>query len=199
MAYESSVDAFLNAGDGLHDGDLDQEGEGSERGRTVYRKKAQLWIMCLEHQFRLITGLAGFRLFLKPQGNVDPLLWPLLIISPDQGSDGVAAMNFLKHYCHLNVLSFWDPNHGAWNDCKFVLKHVGLWCFVNLMALVFNLQHGPWDENRWFEELKAAAHEVKSHLGPSTPLFQWLLPRILEDEGSDSSQRSNCSIACPAP
>ena len=194
--YENAVDSFLRAGEG--DGDED-EGEAADRGKVLYRKKAQLWVRCLEHQFRLGTSLAGFHLFAKPQGDGDPLLWPLLTVAPDQGLDGLAALNFLKHHCGLNLRSFWDPNHGAWNDCKFVLKQLGLWCFMNLMALVFNLQHGPWDDNRWYEELKNAAHEVKNHLGPSTALFQWLLPRILEDAGSTICQSSNCSIACPAP
>jgi len=181
IAYENTVDAFIQAGCATATTICDDDSAVNTRGNTIYRKKALLWARCFDHQCsHLGVELSWF----QKRGDGDPLEWPLLVISPDQGLDGRAALNYFKNSLKLNIIVAWDPNHGAWNDAKCVLKLLGLWPFVSLCAIAMSLQHGPWEENRWFETLLIAAKEVKTHLKPDNKLFQMLLPGMLKDAGT---------------
>ena len=47
--YEAAVDAFLQSID-------DEVGKETKKGKTLYRKKAQMWIRCLEKQIKVVSG-----------------------------------------------------------------------------------------------------------------------------------------------
>lgn len=47
-----------------------------------------------------------------------PYSWPLLSWSPDQGSDGVAAVAWLQNEKNCNLEVVWDINHCSWNGEK---------------------------------------------------------------------------------
>ena len=91
----------------------------------------------------------------------DPFSWPRLGAAPDQGSDGVALVNALKYSekLRINIAEFWDMSHGAWNDWRGNLKQHNLWGWFLVSCVAFNALHGPWEECRFFQEMKEAAEQ----------------------------------------
>ena len=174
LEYEAATDAFLD------------EGEADAPKEKLYRKKAQMWVRCTDKQLQEAIGISGWKAFEKPQQGVPAIKWPRAVISPDQGTDGSAALSWMKFSLLLNVICIWDPSHGSWNDVRVVLKLLGLWPMVQLVLIALNLQHGPWLEQRWFQELQQAAEELIAHFDPSMRLFRHFLPLMLEDAGPNS-------------
>ena len=115
--------------------------------------------MAVDHGFRVATGF-GFERFLVSEDKTvagSAFGWPRLLLSLDQGSDGVCLTNWMRTPVYknqrLNVECIWDWSHGGWNDYRQMLKKCGLWGFFLVSLIVFNSLHGPWGEARFFVEL----------------------------------------------
>ena len=167
---------------------LRQEAVELQPKRPRYREKSCEWLLAVDNSLRVATGV-GLHHFVKPDSEApqgqqaSPLAWPHLLMSPDQGSDGIAALNFLQRCKAVNIEAFWDMSHGVWRDWNLNVKHLGLWGHVLLMTIVLNMPYGPWENARWYEELRGAAKEFFSMDVETDPLFLSLMPAILRDRG----------------
>jgi hypothetical protein len=78
---------------------------------------------------------------------------PCLVSTSDQGPNNVAALNFCM-FSNQTLLfwSTWDPFHRCWNDIKSSFKKslAPAWRCVLEMALVCNLNYGPFGSSTWF-------------------------------------------------
>ena len=113
-----------------------------------------------------------------------PMTWPQLVMCADEGSDGVAAFNWLVQTQRFNGEFLSDPAHGMANDLKLSLQRVGLWKHTLLMTAMLNVPHGPWSEQRFFQKLSEAHLEyLASANAASCPLFNHYYPAMLKDRG----------------
>jgi hypothetical protein len=181
--YRNAVDTFLKPGALRHDNaDADVE---VEMAQSVFREASGIWLRCVDKQLSLMLGRPGLSSIEYDESweKMHPLDWPKMWAHPDQGSDGQCAASFLRRKskpCNLALL--WDISHGCWNDAKLTLKHLGLWLFVQLVTLVINMVHGPWEEAKWYQKLKDAADEVTRGTTPeNNALWLHYLKRALHD------------------
>ena len=162
-------------------GELQEEGSTK---RSKPRAHAKQWIVAVDHMLRVV-GLQGFKTFQQaPDANHIATPHPHLSIHIDQGSDGWAACMFLCFEKRLNATVIFDSSHRVWNDCRLALQRSNLWGVVLLTTIVYNLDHGPWKEARWYVQLREAASlftKTQSH--DSSSLFRLLFPAMLRDTG----------------
>ena len=100
----------------------------------------------------------------------------------------MALINALKYSKDLkiNCVEFWDMSHGAWNDWRATLKEQGLWGWFLVTCVSRNAFHDPWDECRFFEEMRSSANQYFDMLaltGDDCPLLSTYLSDILNDRG----------------
>ena len=104
----------------------------------------------------------------------------------DQGSDGLCAGAFLRHL-QANVTLVTDWSHGGQNDFYDALREGGLWPFCILMLVVFNCEHGPFDDDvRWAQLESAWREATTNYTATSLALFQDRLPAIIAENGGTS-------------
>ena len=92
---------------------------------------------------------SGLKFVLKPQkelDELDPASWPIFTIAIDQGTDGWCAAYWLLYLVFACVVVVFDPSHRVWNDCQLALADAHLTGIVALLVVVFNLDHGPWQD-----------------------------------------------------
>ena len=78
----------------------------SWRPRPVKRHAAYRWMLEVNNMIRSCTPLAGWEVWLLPtklEDRGNPLKWPRLTIVCDRGSDGTAALAYIRHHFRLNV------------------------------------------------------------------------------------------------
>lgn len=127
-------------------------------------------------------GLKHFEITDHIMTSVNPLLWPRLSLSPDQGGDGVAAYWFLTRHLKHNIDITYDPSHGVNNDVWLFLDAIHLKSLMLLFLVVFNTPHGPWSEDtRYRQCLSALTESFALHTPEEFPLFMSKLPQILQD------------------
>jgi hypothetical protein len=156
--------------------------------RKRYRTKAYEWLLATDHALQQSVGhgWSSYCLGGEVIAAISPLRWPTLVLAPDQGPDGWAALMYLKRYKNANVEETPDISHGVWNDVRLALKDCSLWQHVRLMTIIMNASYGPWCDARWF---KAAQEAVQEYLAlamqnpEQEPLLQYLLPAIQRDRG----------------
>lgn len=151
-----------------------------------HRAKALAWLTALDHQLVVSTGggLKEFQLDACVESRPEPGHWPLIVVALDQGSDGWAGVHFLSRAARVNIMYLHDASHRLWNDVLLSLKSVGAWPAVLLLQLCFNMEHGPWDDARWFAQLREGAASYVALASPERDeLFVGLLPLILADSG----------------
>ena len=93
------------------------------------------------------------------------------------------AIYWLLYPGRVCLLPIFDANHRVWNDCQLALQHSRLWTLVQLMTIVLNLDHGPWQESRWVQEGREAVLSYTAVADTSCPVFESLYPGMLEDSG----------------
>eukprot|EP00972_Heterocapsa_arctica_P108846 16026903-Heterocapsa_arctica.AAC.1 len=105
-----------------------------------------------------------------------------LSICQDQGSIGFSAMWFLVYELQGCIHPMIDPLHRVSNDCKLALGACKLKPHVWISTVVMNMVFGPWESATFWCDILDGWKEYLSHAGgPQDPLFQELLPLILDD------------------
>jgi hypothetical protein len=164
------------------------DSEEAARGKKRYRTKAAEWLWATDNALQAMTGHGWDQFvvrYLEPSETRPASSWPLLLVAPDQGSDGWAALNWLRSVSFATAEITLDPSHGVWNDVKLALKECGLWGHTLLMSIVLSMAYGPWCDARWFQEVIEGMDEYINIAEPETDvLFQQFLPSILGDTGS---------------
>lgn len=109
--------------------------------------------------------------------------WPHMNIAIDQGSDGLAAMWWLFMMCLC--ATFWlDFSHGAWRSVQGMMTDVGLKPWWLLMMIMFNVAHGPWNDDYRYGQITECWKQLKQNMRPEElPLFMDKVARMIEDMG----------------
>lgn len=159
-------------------------GDGGWRVAKRRRVAAKTWLDNLDSQVQTSLGLRGLVDFVPNPD--DPLWnswrsWRHLLVSIDQGSDGLAATNFMKHM-GMNVSIACDYSHGANNDFLDCIKDLGLQPYWLLLLLCFNVEHGPWGEDARWNQMVECFDELRRYGSPKQcALFQAYAPFMLEE------------------
>lgn len=149
-----------------------------------HRVSAKHFLLNIDNGIRLSLGLRGLVDFQVPEKVenspwADWRNWRHLCLAIDQGSDGLAACNWLRtSKVNFSVLCDWS--HGAQNDLKEALRGCNLFQFILLMMIAMNVEHGPYDEDLRFAQVKESWEDVqKHHTHQSCVIFQELAPKML--------------------
>ena len=89
-------------------------------------------------------GLAHFVITAKIMKELDPLLWPALHLTGDNGPDNTCGY-FWMLWNDMNVALRADQQHCEWRDVKLSLERAGLWDTVLCLSVVMSLHHKPYD------------------------------------------------------
>ncbi len=119
----------------------------------------------------------------ETKGPIDQRKW--LVTCEDQGAVNTAALSFTLYFLKLRQISIPDPFHRLWNDTLSAARKAGFMGAILLTSITHNLAYGPWQNQKWFNELKESAQDyfqTAQHPEQDT-LFQSLLPHILRDRG----------------
>ena len=164
---------------------LGKSSEVGWRPRKRHRTGAYKWMLTLENHLRA-AGMDMSRFVVDDSMLVSglPLEWPRLSLAIDLGTDGYCAVGFMQRKLAMNVDMCPDPSHGVDNNISLAIKRAGLQEHMHMALISRNVQHGPYKEGRRYQEVLTALSEVFEAEGPSTcPLFQQMLPFMLQDRG----------------
>ena len=119
--------------------------EHVRKKRKVHRSSAREFLISLHNMLLQMLGV-GLMYFVvsAAMGARNPLSWPSLGVSLDEGSDGLCAINFAERKLGANVNPHWDDAHGIKNDLNLMPQSVGLWTHTLLMLAARRAFHGPW-------------------------------------------------------
>ena len=120
-----------------------------------------------------------------PEGEPeDPIAFPWMGLTPDQGSDIWSAQTYLRYSLQANIEILPDVSHGVWNDFRTSLKKAGLWTFILCMILTTNLGHSKFNEGKSFNIIKGGMEEYMTVGSSTDSIYQMLYPKILRDQSS---------------
>jgi hypothetical protein len=155
----------------------------------VHRQKSYRFLLELDNSLlgpcRQGPGLQHFQLPADWLQHPDPLSWPCLILSSDQGSDAWAAQNWMDSpLARVNYVREPDShNHGVHNDTLGAAMEVGLGPFLYAMVVVLNLMFLPWNDGRFGGMVQSAVKEMGQLSGPDDVLFKRYFSRIAHEKG----------------
>lgn len=155
--------------------------------RKLHRTKVWSWLVCTWTMLVAATG-RGWDQFIQPEkleDRGDPLLWPSLTLSIDQGGDGFSAAHFL-FFSHANLILVSDTSHRTWNDCQLAIHDVKMWYWCLCVIVMLNYENGPWDGCRWWEEIKTGCSQWLSVATYKDKLWQGIWPNVMVEKGIDS-------------
>lgn len=153
-----------------------------------FRTSAKQWLYAVDNQLKSSLPCRGLSDFVKSENS-----WAIwkdyrhLLISADQGSDGLSAIAYLRSLGA--VLTFCpDFSHGSQNDFYDALKSMHLFPFWILMLVVYNLEHGPWQGDLRWNQINESWAEVFSHFGGGDfPLLDQRVESISRESGGRSA------------
>ena len=88
-------------------------------------------------------------------------------------------MSAERHF-KLNADLCPDWSHGGNRDVMLGLGQSGLKGMFQVLVMMFNLPHGPCNDDGWQAVMHDTVQHIKDHHGPSTPLFQAGSRRMLQ-------------------
>ena len=161
------------------------------RPQKLHRVKSQGNIVRWDSSLRAVgRSLKEFKMpdieDIQKRGN--PLHWPWLNVCLDGASPNTCATSFLSRVTLLVVTAIWDINHGAWNSEQQTMKDCGLFKWLLLMLVAFNVMHGPWESSERFRESRDRVRMLAKRVDPrQLPAFMMALPDIVRELGWDAS------------
>ena len=116
--------------------------------------------------------------------------WPRLSLSPDQGSECIAAGAHWQRVLMLNCDLAWDFSHGVHNDVLGGLRKAGLYKHIVFSLVRLNVQHSPWHEGTRYRQVQQALAWTFAHSSAETHvLWQAMVHDMLKD--ADGAQFSH--------
>ena len=157
----------------------------SWRPKTQHRCSAKKWLRCVDNQLRAGTATTGLAWFKYDAENPQWLdarwdRWPYLMMCIDLGSDGLCGYMSAERHFKLNADLCPDWSHGGNRDVMLGLGQSGLKGMFQVLVMMFNLPHGPCNDDGWQAVIHDTVQHIKDHHGPSTPLFQAGSRRMLQ-------------------
>ncbi len=89
------------------------------------------------------VSLLRFRIESNLANAGPPASWPRLSVAPDQGGDGVYAVQFLTRHLHCNIDLTPDMSAGCNNDAWQAFQDMGVKARVLLWLIAMNVPMGP--------------------------------------------------------
>ena len=80
-------------------------------------------------------------------------------------------------------MPLWDPSHRGWNDLKLATQDASLWSSMLVLTIAANCFFGPWNGSKFWQESKEGLEAFLEVASQDDPLFQSMLPGMLQDEG----------------
>lgn len=157
--------------------------QASWRPSKRYRASAKQWLYAVGNQLKSSLPCRGLKDFVKSENSWTSWRdYRHLLISADQGSDGLSAISYLRS---LGVVVTYCPDfsHGSQNDFYDALKSTNLFPFWILMLVVYNLEHGPWQDDVRWNLVNESWSEVCGHFGDSFPLLDQRAEDIANEAG----------------
>ena len=106
---------------------------------------------------------------------------PLLILTEDEHSVNMASQWYMLYSQKLRLATYPDPWHRVWNDCSEGVKSSGFNIVVQLTTLCMNLPYGPWEGQKFFQEVAEAGSDLVQLMHPEDPLLQEVAHQIEEE------------------
>jgi len=125
----------------------------------LLRRTASCFALLAQTSVYIRDGLSHFIVPEDRDRQLPPELWPRLSVAPDQGGDGVCALNFATRRLRMNIDITFDPSHGLNNDIWLAFSDVGLRAEMLLWLVCFNVAHGPWSEETRYVQCKQAMQD----------------------------------------
>lgn len=156
-----------------------------------HRLASKAWLDNLDNQVRVSLGLRGLSDFIpcpdesgrRPNWRE----WRHLLVSIDQGGDGLCAAAFLRHI-GANVSFITDWAHGANNDFLETLRDLSLFQYWLLLLIALNVEHGPHGEDLRHNQIRDAWFELQARSSPQAcALFQEYCQEIASEAQGESS------------
>lgn len=126
--------------------------EAPKKGRSDWRPAKRFRVgsyknmVSLDSELRTF-GLPGLSHYVRDWDAERWDSWPVLTVCWDQDSTNLSAGHWLMYAKKAAIDIQWDPNHGAWNDVRGSAKEAGYLPFLLGLLLVWNLPHGPWQDD----------------------------------------------------
>ena len=131
----------------MRNSDLWTDGGKVKPDVGVQRKTAFQWLIALDNVLRQWVSENGIGFYILSeefkQQNPNPLLWFVISITLDQGSDGWSAKQDVFYKLKASWYILPDVSHAVWNDFKRALQRSGLWPVVLLLSLMCDFSHKP--------------------------------------------------------
>ena len=121
---------------------------------------------------------------------------PVLQVTLDQGTDGWSASYYCLYKLRMAAVFHPGPFHGTWNDARLSCQDVGkgegysLWTTVLTTIIPFQINFGPFEGAKWFQEIKDGAQVMYNTTNCNDPLFLQMLPAIARDLGREADMVS---------
>ena len=167
----------------------DAEVPASEKPKKLYRVAAKDLALAIDNSLSVVAGF-GLSKFSAAQADDEDYIEdlamekiPTLVLSMDQGSIG----SCLTWYCifsrSLRLMPLWDPSHRGWNDLKLATQDASLWSSMLVLTIAANCLSCPWNGSKFWQESKEGLEAFLEVASQDDPLFQSMLPGMLQDEG----------------
>lgn len=163
--------------------------EAPKKGRSDWRPAKRFRVgsyknmVSLDSQLRTF-GLPGLSHYVRDWDAERWDSWPVLTVCWDQDSTNLSAGHWLMYAKKAAVDIQWGPNHGAWNDVRGAAKEVGYLPFLLGLLLVWNLPHGPWQDDLRSTQVQEALDLLMK--GPDSsvpPLVAARASSLLQESG----------------
>ena len=92
-----------------------------------------------------------------------------------------SSVHFLR-WISVCIVVLPDINHRTWNDTQLALKDSNMWFWVLVITAILNLDHGPWDSQRWWNVLQEGAAEYSKMAKHSCPLIRSEHPHLDQEK-----------------
>ena len=106
---------------------------------------------------------------------------PILSTTEDCEATAVCARYFRLFHLGTRELFLPDPLHNVWNDCLNAVKGCSEWGVLLATTLAINSSYGPWNGERWYQELLQGWDSFKQLGGATDALFLHYAPMIEAD------------------
>ena len=167
----------------------DPEEEKTWRPKKLHRVASQSSFLRWDCSLRAMgLDLKRFKMPPLDKDRPNPLLWPWMNICLDGASPNTCATSFMCRVLCLIITAIWDIDHSSWNSEQQTIKDCGLYKWMLLMLVAFNVMQGPWNSSERFRESRDRLEMLAKQVDPRRlPAFMAALPDMVAELGLDAS------------